>query len=154
MFVIVDVPGLNLLPLWPILFTVIWAIWNATRDSRDEKLVERSLAWPEAQGIVVSSRVVWAHVEVKYEYVVSSGRYTGKYKMNLPPSPPDKYARTVTRANAEAKLDIAEYPPDSKVIVRYNPQRPSQSVLYCKGEVDRNSANQAVVTPPKLFTLN
>lgn len=148
-----DFSGLSLLPLWPILFVVIWAIWNAERDSRDEKLMERSLTWPEVQGIVVSSKVVWAHVEVKYEYSISDGRYTGKYKINLPPGPPDRYARTATRVNAEAGQDIAEFPRDAKVIIRYNPQRPNQSVLYCKGEIDRNSTNRVVI-PPKLFTLS
>jgi uncharacterized protein DUF3592 len=124
-----------LVPLWTLLFVGIWAIWNMVRDSRDEKLLEHSLAWPETQGRVMSSRVVWAHVEVKYEYSISSGRYTGKYKMNLPPGPPDRRGRTGTRMMAEARQDIADFPPGANVVIRYNPQQPQKSVLYCKGEV-------------------
>ena len=97
-------------PLWPIISTIIWAVWNSVRDSRDEKLVERSLAWPEVQGKVVSSKVVWAHVEVIYEYSISSGCYRGKYKMNLPPGPPDQWGRTAKRMNDESKQNIADFP--------------------------------------------
>ena len=53
-----------LISLWPLVFVGTWAIWNIMGDSRNEKPVERSLDWPEAQGRVVSSKVVWAHVEV------------------------------------------------------------------------------------------
>src|SRR5207245_2234852 len=101
---------------------------------RDEKLMERSLGWPEAQGFVVASTVVWAHVEVRYEYLIKDGRYSGKYKMNLPVGPPDHYARTATRMNNDAKADLADYPPDAPVIIRYNPKNPKESVLYCRGE--------------------
>ena len=45
--------------------------------------MERIVGWPETQGTVTGSRIVWAHVEVAYEYSISSGRYTGKYKINL-----------------------------------------------------------------------
>jgi hypothetical protein len=143
-----------LIPLWPLLFVIVWAIWNMTRDSRDEKLIERSIDWPEAQGTVVSSRVVWAHVEVMYEYSISSGRFTGKYKMNLPPGPPDKFGRTATRMNEEARVDIADFPPGTNVIIRYNPQQPSQSVLYCTGQICRDEAVQSSGSPPKFFTTS
>jgi hypothetical protein len=87
-----DIPDLPILSMllgsvhWP------WATWNMVRDSRDTKLVARSLGWPEAKGTVISSKVVWAHVEVEYEYSVASGGFTGRYNANLPVSPPDRGA--------------------------------------------------------------
>jgi|ERR1700688_970164 hypothetical protein len=142
-----------LIPLWPLAFVGVWAIWNMRRDSRNEKLVERSLAWPEVQGRVVSSKVVWAHVEVKYEYSISSGRYMGKYKINLAVGAPDRFGQTATRVSKEAKQNIAEFPSGVDVIIRYNPQQPGESVLYCKGEMAREGIHQGSAVPPKLFTL-
>ena len=143
-----------LLPLWTLLFVGIWAIWNVVRDSRDEKLVERSLAWPEAQGKVMSSRVVWAHVEVKYDYSIASGRYEGKYKMNLPPGPPDRFGRTGTRMKAEAQQDIGDFPPGTNVVIRYNPQQPQQSVFYRKGEISGDGTGRSPGIPPEFITLS
>jgi len=33
-----------LIPLWSLVLIGVWAIWNMVRDSRNEKLVEHSLA--------------------------------------------------------------------------------------------------------------
>ncbi len=144
----------DLIPLWPLAFVGIWAIWNIARDSRDEKLVERSLGWPEAQGIVVASRVVWAHVEVTHEYLVGSVRYKGSYKLNLPVGAPDRYARTAIRMNNEAKADLADYPPDAKVIIRYNPKNPKESVLYCRGEINKDKTSESTGETPTFITLS
>lgn len=143
-----------LIPLWPLAFVGVWAIWNMRRDSRNEKLVEHSLAWREVQGRVVSSKVAWAHVEVKYEYSISSGRYMGKYKLNLSVGAPDRDGQTAARMSEEAKQNIAEFPTGADVIIRYNPQQPNQSVLYCRAEISRNGNGQSSAIPPKLFTLN
>jgi hypothetical protein len=142
-----------LIPLWPLIFIGVWAIWNMRRDSRNEELVEQSRTWPEVHGCVVSCKVAWAHVEVKYEYSISSGRYMGKYKINLPVGAPDRYAQTATRMNQEAKQDIADFPTGADVIIRYNPQQPGQSVVYCRGEINRDGAGQSSAIPPKLFPL-
>jgi hypothetical protein len=147
-------PDLVYLTLWPLVLVGIWAIWNMVRDSRNEKLMERSLAWPEAQGRVVSSKVVWAHVEVTYEYSISGGHYIGKYKMNLPPGPPDNFGRTATRMMEEARQDIADFPAGAEVIIRYNPEQPEQSVLYCRGEICRNNTGQGSSVAPKFLTLS
>jgi hypothetical protein len=61
------------------------------RDSLDEKRVQRSTNWPETQGIVVNSQVVWAHVEVRYEYWISSESYKETYELSLRPVAPDRY---------------------------------------------------------------
>jgi hypothetical protein len=142
------------IPLWPLAFVGVWAIWNMRRDSRNEKLVEHSLAWPEVHGKVVSSKVAWAHVEVNYEYSISSGRYTGKYKINLSVGAPDRYGQTAIRMTEEAKQNIADFPTGADVIIRYNPQQPDQSVLYCRGEINRDGTGQRSAIPPKLFPLS
>jgi Protein of unknown function (DUF3592) len=143
-----------LIPLWPLVFIGVWAIWNMVRDSRNEKLVEHSLAWPEVHGKVVSSKVAWAHVEVKYEYSISSGQYTGKYKINLSVGAPDRYGQTATRMNQEAKQDIADFPTGADVIIRYNPQQPAQSVLYWRSGISGDGTGRSSGIPLKLFTLS
>jgi hypothetical protein len=68
-----------LIPFWPFAFFGIWAFWNAMRENRDARSIERSLGWPETQGRVVGGSVVWGHVEIKYEYSVSGRRHEGTY---------------------------------------------------------------------------
>jgi hypothetical protein len=136
-----------LISLWPLAFVGVWAIWNMRRDSRNEELVEQSRTWPEVHGSVVSCKVAWAHVEVKYEYSISSGRYMGKYKINLPVGAPDRYGQTATRMSDEAKQYIADFPTGADVIIRYNPQQPDQSVLYCRGEINRDGSGQSSAIP-------
>jgi Protein of unknown function (DUF3592) len=138
----------TLVVLWPIAFTVMWAIGNMARDSKDEKLLERSLTWPETQGVVISSRIVWGHLEVKYEYSLPSGNYVGKYKLNLSPAPPGGFSQAAARTAREAKQLIQEYPNGTDVIVRYAPQRPGDSVLYCK-VIPTRASDQAWETPPR-----
>ena len=144
----------DLIPFWTILFVVVWAIWNVRRDSRDEKLVDQSLSWTEAQGVVVSSKVAWAHVEVTYEYFVGTARYTGSYQLNLPPGPPDRFGRTAEAMMSEAQQDIAEFPVGLDVIVRFNPSKPDQSVFYCRGKVGSNEVEQKSARPPEFVTLD
>jgi hypothetical protein len=151
---ITDSHAIYLIALWPIAFVVIWGIWNMVRDSLDGKRVLRAKDWPEAQGVVASSRVVWAHVEVIYEYWIASGSYKGRYKLSLQPVVPDHYARGAARTNAEAGEDLAEYPPGTKVIVRYNPQRPQESVLYCKGSLAAGPSDGASGIAPEFIVLN
>jgi hypothetical protein len=146
-------PYIFLVCLWPLAFLAIWAIRNSFRDSRDEKLVEQSLAWPEAQGKVIQSKVAFAHVEVSYQYSVAGLDYTGIYKISLTPVAPDQYGRGATRMNSEAGQDVADYPAGANVIIRFNPQAPSQSVLYCSGEITRPSNSDSKSAAPKFVTL-
>src|SRR5260370_8465505 len=117
--------------LWPVIFAGIWAIWNMVRDSRDERLVERSLACPESQVKDTTTKVVWSHVEVRYEYSISSGRYQGRFKINLPVGAPDRYGQTAARMNGEALQDMAVFPPGANAILRYDPHKPYQCPVYC-----------------------
>ncbi len=84
-----DDPGwLYFVPLWPLGFVLIWALWNMVRDTQDEKKVERSVNWPEVQGEVISSKMVWGHVEIRYEYWLFAEKYEGAYKISLHPVVP------------------------------------------------------------------
>jgi Protein of unknown function (DUF3592) len=118
---------LFLVVLWPIWLIAIWALWNYFRDNRDEKLVEKSLAWPETQGSVTSSLVEWAHVEVSYDYHVAGQLYSGVYQISLTPRAPDRSAAAARAITSEAQDLIAGYPPGSKVVIRYNPRNPAES---------------------------
>ena len=133
-------PGwLYFVPLWPLGIFAIWALWNMLRDSRDEKSMKRSLQWPEAQGRIISSKMVWGHVEIAYEYWVFAERFQGLYKINLRPVIPGGTAMDSLRAakqlGVEGKENMAQYPAGTKVIVKYNREKKEESVLYCKGEV-------------------
>src|SRR5579864_464625 len=129
-------PYIFLVCLWPFGFYLLWAIWNSFRDSRDEKMVLQSLDWPEVDGRVTSSKTVWAHIEINYEYSVHGARYQGKYKMNLTPVMPDKTSRGATQLGNEARRDLSEFPSGQKLVIRYNPARPEESVFFCSGKTD------------------
>jgi hypothetical protein len=66
-------------------FFGIWLLWNKVRESRDEDLIVRSLSWPEVQGVVLTSRLRWAHVEANYEYTTGGQRYVGWHKVGVSP---------------------------------------------------------------------
>ena len=155
---VLDLPGwVYLVALWPLGFFCIWAFWNMMRDSREEKSMERSLNWPEKQGRVLRSKTVWGHVEVVYEYWVLGKNYEGRYKINLPPQAPGGRAmesvRAARRLITAANEDLAEYPVGAKVVVRYNPVNPTESVLYRKGEVSPHAADEVKPEPPQFVTL-
>jgi hypothetical protein len=147
-----DSPYWPLLGLWPIGFVVIWAIWNTVRQDRDVALVEKSLNWPEVQGTVTSCKVKWVHVEVGYEYVAEGKYRKGVYKSSLSPAIPDHFARGAAQMTAESKQDIAEFPTGTKIIIRYNPAKPGQSVFYCRGNVNHDSSQNS--NTPKFEVLS
>lgn len=122
--------------MWVYLF---WALWIRDTENQDGKRIERSVNWPEAQGRIVGSRVVWSHVEIKYEYWVFAERYEAVYNISLGPALISGVGLTgameARRLNREAKRNMRDFPVGSKVIVRYNRSNPRESVLYCKGEV-------------------
>ena len=127
-------PYIFLVCLWPLGFVLIWAIWNALRDSRDEKLLLRSIDWPETKGRVLSSEVVWAHVNVVYDYFVDGKRHVGEYKISLSPVAPDRWGRGAASVSQEATKEVAAFPAGTGVTIRYNPARAEESVLYCSDE--------------------
>jgi|SRR5580658_1624002 hypothetical protein len=134
----IDTPGwIYFLPFWPFGFFGIWVFWNAMRENRDAKSIERSLGWPETQGRVVGGSVVWGHVEVRYEYKAGGQWREGTYTEGLPPQAPSGSggALAARRVKYAAERYLAKYPVAANVIVRYNPENPEESVLYCKGEV-------------------
>lgn len=127
-------PSIFLVCFWPFAFMVGWALWNSLRDSRDEKLVLRSLEWPEVNGSVTESRVAWAHVEVSYEYTVQGRHFTGQYNLSLTPVVPDRYGVGARQINSEAANDISQFPVGRKLIIRYNPLNLKESVFCCVGD--------------------
>jgi hypothetical protein len=105
-----------------------WGISKWIRQWRRSILLERSVRWNETEGCINDSRVVWAHVEISYEYESSSGRQAGTYKVSLP-MVPFRGLAGAKLLNEKSKLVMAEFPPKRKVLVRYNPQNPVESVL-------------------------
>jgi uncharacterized protein DUF3592 len=137
--VALDLPGwVYLVASWPVGFYGTWVLWNALRDRSDKKSVERSLGWPEQEGYVVSSKIVWGHVQVDYKYWVSGEGHEGRHKFSLPPEGAGGVVTIAARLfmNA-ANKHMGEYPAGAKVVVRYNPAKPEESVLYSKAEVNQ-----------------
>ncbi len=128
-------PWILLICLWPVALLLIWLIINSHRDNRDAELVIRSLDWPETQGRVVGSEVVWGHVSVKYEYSVESRCFEGNYNISMTPRAPDRYGRGAAAFSEEALDAMDDYPAGSDVVIRYNPKRPQQSVLFRGGKI-------------------
>lgn len=113
-------------------YLLIWILWNSVGENRDERMIRISLRWLKAEGTVTISKTVWTHVEVTYEFTVSGRSYTGRYDMTLPPATPDPGSRGALVFASEAKSLMKDYSPGTKVMVRYNPLQPSESVLFCR----------------------
>jgi hypothetical protein len=133
--------------LWPIALVIVWAVLNMARAGRDEKEVQRSLAWPQTEGLVISSRVVWAHVEVDYGYCVGGLNYTGKFELSLAPQTPELLG--AHDFNNEAKQYTTEYAPSTRLVIRYNPLNPQESVLYCRAPGSQHESDRG--EPPQPF---
>lgn len=146
-----DSPAIYLFALWPIFFVVTWAIWNMMRDSRQEKVALRSTDWPEVQGKVQSSKIVWGHYAVTYEYAVNGKLHSGSYEINLSPTAPDRFARGATKMLAEAKQDLADFPVGSNVIIKFNPQDPQQSILLCRDKTADAKLHEDSSSSPKFL---
>lgn len=132
---------------WPIWFVIVWAIWNSLLGRRDTELVEKSLAWPETQGTVTASKVVWGHVEVAYQYHVSGTTNNGKYEISLSPVAPGSLVGSA-EFGREAREDIELYPPGAFLIIRYNPENPTESVLYCRAPRGQSDNRRGEPTQP------
>lgn len=125
-----DHPYLFLLALWPIAAYLLWAIWTSALRNRYKRVLLQTQHWPEDKGKVVSAEAAgWAHVEVTYQYCVGNRPYTGKHNISLSPVMMDKTGRAAKDLDKEARQHIADYPPGTSVTLRYNPERPEESVL-------------------------
>ena len=135
--------------LWPAWFMLIWGAWNWVRDGQDERRIKRSLDWPEVQGNVIGSRIVWGHVEIRYEYWIFAERHEGVHKFSLTPVPAGGRGgtalRSAERLGKEGNSYIADFPIDGKVILRYNRAKPAESVLYCAGELKPVDPNETKI---------
>jgi Protein of unknown function (DUF3592) len=146
-----DSPIIYFIPFWGLFFVAIWAVWNIVRDSRKEKEDLGASDWAEVPGRVLSSKVVWGHFEVQYEYLADAQYRQGTHVMNLPPVAPDHYASGAARNATEAAEDKRDFPPGVQVIVKYNPEKPDQSILLCRGKITPDTVEQQ---PPKFVTLD
>jgi hypothetical protein len=146
-----DSPILYFIPFWGLFFVAFWAVWNILRDGRKEKEDLRAADWPEVQGRVLSSEVVWGHFEVKYEYIANGQYRQGTHVLNLPPAVPDHCGQGAARNIAEAAQDKRDFPPGALLIVKYNPQRPEQSILLCRSKITPHDIEQEA---PKFLTLS
>jgi Protein of unknown function (DUF3592) len=127
--------------LWLGLLAALFGAWYMTyhrREAADQKEIERSLAWPETQGKVTATRWTGNYVEVFYEYSVAIRTLSGKYQENLPmtvrDTPQKSYSRA-SHAKDEANRILADYPIGQELVIRYNPETPSESVMFCRGAV-------------------
>jgi hypothetical protein len=127
--------------LWLGLLAALFGVWymtNHRREAADRREIERSLAWPETQGKVTATRWIGNYVEVFYEYSVAIGPLSGKYQENLPMTITDTPHTSYNRASFakdEANRILADYPIGQKLVIRYNPETPSESVMFCRGVV-------------------
>jgi hypothetical protein len=132
--------------LWLVLLAALFGVWYMTRHRReaaDQMEIERSLMWPETQGKVTATLWMGNYVEVLYEYSVGIGTLSGKYQENLPmtiTATPHKSFSRASYTKDEADRILAEYPIGQKLVIRYNPETPSESVMFCRGAV--SSATQ------------
>lgn len=109
----------------------IWGIWKLVRTRQKSTLLERSLRWDEVQGIVKSTAVVWAHVEIIYAYETPEGQFEGNEEISLP-MVPFRGLAAAQKLNDAAKSVMTDFPPGQAVVVRYNPQKSSESVFLAK----------------------
>jgi hypothetical protein len=92
-----------------------------------------SESWPAAQGRILSSQVVieeredreggttiWYNPVVTYSYTAGGGALQGKRI---------RFANMRQSSRAKAEAVLAPYPEGGTVSVRYNPEKPAESVL-------------------------
>ena len=99
------------------------------RDTEDAREYEQAANWPQVSGTVIAAESAGDYVRVRYSYSVRGSSYGGSYKVNLPLVPP----RSVGAAQALAKAfreTVSEFPTGQKLAIRYNPQRPAESVMF------------------------
>lgn len=93
-------------------------------------MIAQSQGWPELEGKVVNAAVAgWAHVEITYQYLVGDRFYIGRHNINLSPVMVDKTGSAAADLNKEARRLIDDYLPGARVTIRYNPERPEESIL-------------------------
>lgn len=99
--------------------------------ARDARRARASVAWPSAPGVITTSRVTeretrrdgrkWVQhsADIRYEFTVGAGRYTGS-RVTLA----DVYG-----SRASADRAVGRYPVGAEVTVRYDPDDPTVCCL-------------------------
>jgi hypothetical protein len=119
--------------LVPIIFVGLWlAVWTAWKWRERNKssiLQERGRFWPTVTGVLTSKKLVWAHVEITYEYATPNGTHQGIHKIQLSVVLPDRTGQDASKLNDEAKAIMEKFAVGQNLTVRYNPTCPDQSIL-------------------------
>src|SRR5271169_5669706 len=62
----------------------IYALWSNEIVSRNARKMERTIGWPQAQGMVKETIVKGMSVRVTYDYVAEGHVYKATYKIAFP----------------------------------------------------------------------
>ena len=139
-------------------FLGVYALWSYSIEDRNARRMERSERWPQVQGVVKQARVGGMSVKVDYEYVAEGHLFSGQYVITFPEAMMiGKGWNSVARARAlgeRVRKELAEFPARQPVILRYNPQDPSESVLLCRGEIQRQDSSERPVEPPHFSVVS
>jgi len=119
----------------PALMFGLVVLWQTVRNNRDQALVVKSLSWPETHGTILSADLIWANVKVTYEYRISGKRFLGTYRLSLGPLLPIDGAASGRYWNKRQ----SEFSPGHRVIIRYNPASPSESVFFCMAPAEKTA---------------
>jgi hypothetical protein len=122
-------PAVMVRPVWQKILFPVWAVVIGLATlflgAQAIRNGQRSLAWPQAPGVVVSAtkvrsggRGVSFRAEIHYTYVVAGQSFGGGRV---------SFARTASGRRVDSIL--REYQPGTTVAVRYDPSRPMFSVL-------------------------
>jgi hypothetical protein len=68
-----------------------------------------------------------------YSYETPKGQFEDKHRINLPIAPFTGLAGA-ERINEAAKSIILDFPPDQKIILKYNPQNACESIFVSKAK--------------------
>jgi hypothetical protein len=113
-------------------FSAVWFIRRILRNKREQDLVSRSLSWPEVSGVILESKALRGYAEIRYEYVVGSQRLTGVYETNLGAANPGSFSGESAPAVMDRNnKELARFGAGQPIVIRYNPQNPSESVFFC-----------------------
>lgn len=136
----------------------LYALWSYSLEDRNARRMERSAGWPQVQGVVKQASAGGMSVKVDYEYVAEGHVFSGQYSITFPEAMViGRGWNNVARARAlgdRVRKELADFPAGQTVILRYNPQDPSESVLLCRGELQREDSNEKTVEPPHFSVIS
>jgi hypothetical protein len=140
----------------PVLFVLgfigSFAFWSYSIENRQAKRFERSMGWPEVHGVVQKSFAARMHITVVYEYVAEGRHYIGEHKIVFPSLMLARGSQGVAIAK-DVRKEMANFSPGQRVVIRYNPKDPAESVLYYSGELQKKDPAERASIAPDFRTL-